>query len=120
MQKTFGILIPFVRAFIIEAEGSGASGAEKRQAVENALEAMWEGLQEQFKELRPYDFDDYRPYLYIAIDGLVSLFDSLFGKIWSFVEEYAIDPVEGLIGFDIDGDGDIDGEPVRFNLDPVE
>ena len=120
MQKSFSILLPFVRAFVIEAEGSGASGAEKRQAVENALEAIWEALQAQFKELRPYDFDDYRPYLLIAIDGLVSLFDSIFGKVWGFVETYAIDPVEGWVGVDIDGDGDIGGEPVPFDLDPVE
>ena len=80
MNQAFAVLVPFVKAFIIEAEKSGASGSEKRIAVENAMRAVWSALQSQFKELRPYSFEDYLPYLGIVTTGLVSLFKQPFWK----------------------------------------
>jgi hypothetical protein len=118
--KAASVLIPLVKAFVIEAEATGASGADKKKAVEAAVEAVWESLQAQFPQLRPYSFDDYRPYLSIATDGIVTLFDNIFGKLWGVLEEFVVDPIEGFVGIDIDGDGDINGKPKSFNLKPVK
>ena len=121
MMKAVAVLLPLIRAFVIEAEGTGQAGEKKRDAVVGAIEAMWEGLQLALpKQLGAIQFESIKPYLGVAIDGTVSMFDSLFGKVWDFVEEYVVDPVEGWVGIDIDGDGDIDGEPKSFDLKPVK
>lgn len=112
--------MPLIRAFIIEAEATGANGAAKREAVLQALEAAWPSIQATISELRGVDFEDIEPYVGIAADGIVALLNTVFGQVWSFVEEYVINPVEGWVGFDIDRDGDIDDEPVSFRLEPVE
>lgn len=120
MYKAFSVLIPFVRAFILEAEESGESGEKKKAAVEAAMEAIWDELQDLFPQLEPYEFDDYRPFLGIATTGLVTLFNTLFDGVWSLVEDYVVDPIEDWVDYDLDGDGDIGGEPVTFDLKPVE
>jgi len=119
-MKAISVLIPLIRAFVIEAEGTGAPGEQKRNAVIGAIEAMWEGLQLALpKQLGGIEFSAVKPYIGVAIDGTVSMLDSLFGKVWEFVESYVVDPIEGWTGLDIDGDGDIDGSPVSFKLNPV-
>jgi hypothetical protein len=121
MMKAVAVLLPLIRAFVIEAEGTSQAGEKKRAAVLGAIEAMWEGLQLALpKQLGGIGFGTIEPYIGVAIDGTVSMFDSLFGQVWSFVENYVIDPIEGWTGVDIDGDGDIDGAPVSFPLKPVE
>ena len=112
LLKAIAVLTPLIRSYVVEAEATGATGAKKKQAVKDALEASWTALQSQIKELRPYNFSDFEPYVDIAVDGLVSLLNSLFGRIWKFVSDKIIDPVEGWVGVDIDKDGDIAGEAV--------
>ena len=110
-------LVPLIRAFVIEAESTGASGTEKRDAVVAAVEAMWPELQARIKELRGLDFEDVAPYVETIAGGVVAVFNSVFGQVWEFVS-YLVNTAEGWTGIDLDGDGDIADQP--FPLEPVE
>ena len=110
-------LVPLIRAFVIEAESTGASGTEKRDAVVAAIEAMWPELQARIKELRGLDFDDIAPYVETIAGGVVAVFNSVFGQVWQFVS-YLVTKAEDWSGFDLDGDGAVGTQP--FPLEPVE
>ena len=102
-------IVPLIRAFVIEAESTGAEGAAKRDAVVSAMAAIWPDIQASVKELRGVHFDDVEEYIGTVADGVVTLLNAVFGKIWSFVS-YLVDRAEDWLDTDLDGDGDIGGE----------
>lgn len=82
---------PFLRAIILQAEATGATGAEKHAAVAAAAKALWNHLAESgaVKELRGIPWELVAPIL-VGTDSsgglitiIVNLFNSLLGKIWT-------------------------------------
>lgn len=82
---------PFLRALILQAESTGATGEEKRKAVAEAAKALWVSLGESgtVKELKGIPWELVEPILIgtASSNGLitviVNLFNALLGKIWS-------------------------------------
>jgi len=105
----FAKLVPLIRAFVVEAESSNASGEQKKEAVMAAIAAAWPEVQRRIKELRGIDIEDYAEEIGVVIDSVVTLLNSLFGKVWSWIERVAIDPLETWIDVDLDRDGDVGG-----------
>lgn len=85
------IFMPMVKALMLEAEGTGASGTAKREAVAEASAKLYRTLQASggIKEIRGVPWELVAPILVPAADGLISvlagMFNRLVGKVWSFV-----------------------------------
>lgn len=95
ITNAIAVFMPILRALIIEAEASGKSGAEKHAAVTEGAEKAYRVLQESIKELRVVPWMLVSPILVPATDGiitvLVGVFNSLFGKVWSFISKLISD-----------------------------
>lgn len=83
------IFLPLVSALMKEAESTGMSGAQKHQAVATAAEQLYRRLQEgnTVKELKAIPWEAIAPLVVPAAGGLISvlasMFNSLWGKVWS-------------------------------------
>jgi hypothetical protein len=92
ITAAIGAFLPLVQALVIQAEGSGKGGAEKHAAVANASEQMYKMLQRsgRIKELRFVPWALIAPFVVPAGENLITLvvtmLNSLFGKVWSFVQ----------------------------------
>lgn len=92
VQAAVAAFLPLVRALMLEAETTGASGAEKHAAVSEGAEALYRGLQEHggIKEIRAVSWDAVAPFLVPAATGLISIlaqvFNRIFGKTWRFIQ----------------------------------
>lgn len=81
---------PFLRALILQAEATGATGEEKRKAVADAAKALWVSLGESgsVKELKGIPWELVEPILIGTgpapglITLIVNIFNALLGKIW--------------------------------------
>lgn len=82
---------PVLKALILAAEESGAPGAKKKEAVEQAAESVYAALQGSVKELRVVPWETIGPIVTQAsvglIDVLVTLFNSLWGKVWGWFSD---------------------------------
>ena len=90
ITKALAIFLPLVRTLVLEAEGSGAGGKEKHDAVANAARVLYTSLQKSVKELRDVPWEVMEPLILAPavglIDVVVSMLNSLWGKVWSFME----------------------------------
>ena len=83
--------LPLVKALMLEAETTGASGTAKREAVAEASEKLYRNLQAGggIKEIRGVPWELIAPIVVPAADGLISvlagLFNRLVGKVWTFI-----------------------------------
>lgn len=82
---------PVLRALILAAEETGASGSQKKEAVEKAAEQLYQGLQGSVKEFRGVPWEVIGPVVTEAgvglIDVLVGLFNTLWGKVWAWFSD---------------------------------
>ena len=82
---------PIVKALILAAEETGASGPDKKKAVEQAAESLYAALQKSVKELRGVPWSLIGPVVTQAgiglIDVIVGLLNSLWGKVWTWLSE---------------------------------
>jgi hypothetical protein len=86
--------LPLLRALVLEAEASGQNGAEKHAAVAEASEKMYRIAQQSgsIKELKYVPWALVAPIIVPAADGLidiiVSMFNKLWGKVWSIISKH--------------------------------
>jgi phage-related minor tail protein len=80
---------PVVKALVLAAEETGATGQQKKAAVAQAAEHLYAGLQSSIKELRGVPWDVVGPLVTAAsvglIDVLVGLLNTLWGKVWRWI-----------------------------------
>lgn len=79
--------LPMVKALMLEAEATGASGTAKREAVAEAAERLYRQMQGSIKELRSVPWELVAPIVVPAADGLISvlagMFNRLLGRVWT-------------------------------------
>jgi len=89
--RAAAVFLPLVTALMREAETTGGTGTEKREAVANASEQLYRRLQQgnTVKELKDVPWEAVAPLVVPAVGGLISIlagmFNRLMGKVWSFI-----------------------------------
>lgn len=77
-----GVFTPFIRALMVEAERTGASGPAKHEAVVAGAEQLYGSLQGSIKELKGVPWVALAPIVAPLVSILVTLFNRLLGKLW--------------------------------------
>jgi len=84
-------ITPIVRALVLEAEQTNASGEEKHAAVADGTERIYRMLQGTggIREIKDVPWEIVGPIVVPVAGGLISalvgLFNRLWGKVWSLV-----------------------------------
>lgn len=92
-MEAAAMFLPIVKALVVEAEAAGGSGAAKHAAVTAAARVQYAAAQAAIKELRSVPWELVEPLIVPIENGMitaiVTLFNTLFGKVWAFVKRIA-------------------------------
>ncbi len=84
IARAVAAFMPLLKILITEAEGTGATGREKHEAVSGAAESLYRGLQQQggIREIKEVPWEIVAPLLVPFSTGLISILVGLWNRLW--------------------------------------